>query len=250
MVEYGSLVVTGDGRGEPPAPPTDPQCCRPIARLRPRGPHAVPAAHALRRHLPAGRRDPLHRLRLLADDRTPTTRTLELGGTVTSGEECYPQKITRGRLPAHDRRRSAATRSPSSCPRPTVPAASASTGTSSGARSTISATPTCRSSPSPPTTATRRSASTRRTSSAPPGAPCWLSDTLMKMLLRTRPYELEAGRGRPGLPRRACATSAGRCRAARRLAQASAWQRDGGGHDARRATGSAPCRRATTARAR
>ena len=50
VVEYGSLVVTGDGRGaaagaadRSPGHAGDP-------RLRPRGPHPVPAAHALRRH--------------------------------------------------------------------------------------------------------------------------------------------------------------------------------------------------------
>ena len=30
MVEYGSLVVTGDGRGASPAPPTDPQVMKAI----------------------------------------------------------------------------------------------------------------------------------------------------------------------------------------------------------------------------
>jgi predicted nucleotide-binding protein (sugar kinase/HSP70/actin superfamily) len=95
MVAYGSLVVTGDGRGEPPAPPTDP---RMIEAVRAFG---LAGRTLYLPHMPYGGTYLLAAaIRSIGFDCWPTThsddRTLELGGTVTSGEECYPQKITVG----------------------------------------------------------------------------------------------------------------------------------------------------------
>ena len=114
-------------------------------------------------------------IRSIGFDAWPTSdsdeRTLELGGRVTSGDECYPQKITMGdflRIIEDEGRDNVAFLMPTAngpcrfgqylhlISRPS---------------STSSGTTTCRSSASPRATGTRRSAATRATSSALPGAP-------------------------------------------------------------------------------
>jgi predicted nucleotide-binding protein (sugar kinase/HSP70/actin superfamily) len=94
-VEYGSLVVTGDGRGEPPVLPTDP---RVIQAVRDFG---LEGRTLYLPHMPYGGTYLLAAaIRSIGFDCWPTNhsdaRSMALGGTVTSGEECYPQKITIG----------------------------------------------------------------------------------------------------------------------------------------------------------
>jgi predicted nucleotide-binding protein (sugar kinase/HSP70/actin superfamily) len=94
-VEYGSLVVTGDGRGEPPVPPSDP---RVIQAVRDFG---LEGRTLYLPHMPYGGTYLLAAaIRSIGFDCWPTihsdARSMDLGGTVTSGEECYPQKITVG----------------------------------------------------------------------------------------------------------------------------------------------------------
>jgi len=95
VVEYGSLVVTGDGRGEPPAPPTDPRVLQAVRDFDLEG------RTLFLPHMPYGGSYLLAAaIRSIGFDCWPTThsdaRSMQLGGTVTSGEECYPQKITVG----------------------------------------------------------------------------------------------------------------------------------------------------------
>ncbi len=95
MVEYGSLVVTGDGREAPPVPPTDPQTIKAIRDF------GLEGRTLYLPHMPYGGSYLLAAaIRSIGFDCWPTThsdhRTLEMGGKVTSGEECYPQKITVG----------------------------------------------------------------------------------------------------------------------------------------------------------
>ena len=95
MVEYGSLVVTGDGREAAPSPPTDPQVIRAIREF------GLEGRTLFLPHMPYGGSYLLAAaIRSIGFDCWPTThsdsRTLEMGGKVTSGEECYPQKITVG----------------------------------------------------------------------------------------------------------------------------------------------------------
>jgi predicted nucleotide-binding protein (sugar kinase/HSP70/actin superfamily) len=95
MVEYGSLVVTGDARGAAPAPPTDPRVVQAVRDF------GLEGRTLYLPHMPYGGTYLLAAaIRSIGFDCWPTThsddRTLELGGKVTSGEECYPQKITVG----------------------------------------------------------------------------------------------------------------------------------------------------------
>ncbi|HMK91835.1 MAG TPA: hypothetical protein VK576_02450, partial [Thermoleophilia bacterium] len=95
MPAYGSLVVTGDGRGEPSTPPTDPQVLKAVAEF------GLEGRTLYLPHMPYGGTYLLAAaIRSIGFDCWPVThsddRTLELGGKVTSGEECYPQKITVG----------------------------------------------------------------------------------------------------------------------------------------------------------
>ena len=95
MVEYGSLVVKGDGRGEAPAPPTD---ARVLQAIRDFG---LEGRTLFLPHMPYGGTYLLAAaIRSIGFDCWPTTHSdahsMQLGGTVTSGEECYPQKITVG----------------------------------------------------------------------------------------------------------------------------------------------------------
>ena len=95
MPAYGSLVVTGDGRGEPSAPPTDPQVLKAVAEF------GLEGRTLYLPHMPYGGTYLLAAaIRSIGFDCWPVThsddRTLDLGGKVTSGEECYPQKITVG----------------------------------------------------------------------------------------------------------------------------------------------------------
>ena len=120
-------------------------------------------------------------------------RTLELGGSVTSGDECYPQKITVGdflRIIEDEGRDKVAL--PHAHGQRAVPLRPVHA-TSCGARSTSWATTTCRSSPSPPATATRPSATTRNDLVRTGWRAVVAQDILMKMLLKTRPYEVERG---------------------------------------------------------
>ena len=95
MVDYGSLVVTGDRRGDKPAPPTDPRVIQAVADF------GLEGRTLYLPHMPYGGSYLLAAaIRSIGFDCWPTThsdeRTLEFGGKVTSGEECYPQKITVG----------------------------------------------------------------------------------------------------------------------------------------------------------
>ena len=95
MVEYGSLAVTGDGRDARPTPPTDPQVVKAIREF------GLEGRTLFLPHMPYGGSYLLAAaIRSIGFDCWPTThsdsRTLEMGGKVTSGEECYPQKITVG----------------------------------------------------------------------------------------------------------------------------------------------------------
>ena len=84
MVEYGSLVVTGDGRGAAPAPPTDPRVVQAIRDF------GLEGRTLYLPHMPYGGTYLLAAaIRSIGFDCWPTThsdeRTLELGGKVTSG---------------------------------------------------------------------------------------------------------------------------------------------------------------------
>ena len=95
MVEYGSLVVKGDGRGQAPASPTDPRVLQAVRDF------GLEGRTLFLPHMPYGGTYLLAAaIRSIGFDCWPTThsdaRSMQLGGTVTSGEECYPQKITVG----------------------------------------------------------------------------------------------------------------------------------------------------------
>ncbi len=96
-VDYGSLVVRGDGRDEPVAPPTDARVLQAIADF------GLEGRTLYLPHMPYGGSYLLAAaIRSIGFDCWPATHStahsMELAGTVTSGEECYPQKIVVGDL--------------------------------------------------------------------------------------------------------------------------------------------------------
>ena len=122
-------------------------------------------------------------------------RTRELGARYTSGDECYPAKVTVGDFmkvveKPGDRQRNG---SRSSCRPRRARAASGSTRRTCGRFWTPTGTPRSRSFRPPARTRTTGWARWPAPSCAPAGARCWRADLLQKLLLMRRPYEERRG---------------------------------------------------------
>ena len=222
MVEYNSLVVEGDGRGTPPAPVTDPKVQQAVREF------GLEGRTLYLPHMPYGGSYVLAAaIRSIGFDCWPTThsddRTLQLGGTVTSGEECYPQKITVGdflrMIEDVGRDRVAFLMPEANGPcrfgqyRHLIRRTLDDLGYDDVPIVTITSNDGY--SLDRPSTLQDLIRTAWRAVVA--------HDALMKMLLKTRPYETRAGHHRPGIPRGAARRGRGVVRA-RRLAQAAPHQ--------------------------